>query len=300
MRVFVTGAGGHIASAVIPELVRSGHEVVGLVRSDTSAAAVTALGASPWRGDLADLDTIKQAAADADGVIHLALFDRSQVASGNMGDTVATQLAVLNAFGDALAGTNKPLVTTSALGALGPMGRPSTEADLGAPGRVDWESATVDLAQRGVRASVVRLPPITHSSLDRHGFAPALIAIAKNTGVAGYVGDGANRWPAVHTLDAAHLYCLALENAQAGTRWHAVGDEGIPLREIAQRIADHLGLPAASISADRVQEHFGFLAFLIALDLPASNQITRQVLGWEPTHPGLLADLDQGDYFSRR
>ena len=146
----------------------------------------------------------------------------------------------------------------------------------------------------------MRLPPITHSSLDRHGFASALIATAQNTGAAGYAGDGTNRWPAVHTLDAAHLYCLALEKAEAGTRWHAVGDGGIPLRAIAQSIGNHLGVPTATIPADRLQEHFGFLAFLIGLDLPASNHLTRHRLGWEPTHPGLLADLDHGDYFDRR
>ncbi len=300
MRVFVTGASGHIASAVIPELIRSGHDVVGLARSDMGASAVAALGASVRRGDLDDLDGIRQAAAEADGVIHLALFDSEQMRAGNMAAAVATQQAVLGAFGDVLAGTGKPLVTTSALGALGPLGRPSTEEDGGDPGRVDWEVTTLDLAARGVRSSVVRLPPITHSSLDRHGFASALIATAQNTGAAGYAGDGTNRWPAVHTLDAAHLYCLVLEKAEAGTRWHAVGDGGIPLRAIAQSIGNHLGVPTATIPADRLQEHFGFLAFLIGLDLPASNHLTRRRLGWEPTHPGLLADLDHGDYFDRR
>jgi len=299
MRVFVTGASGHIASAVIPELIRSGHDVVGLARSDTAAAAVTGLGASVHRGDLSDLEGLKKAAAEADGVIHLALFDSRQMRAGSMDGMVATQEAVLGALADALGGTGKPLVATSALGALGPLGRPSTEDDSGAPGRVDWEAATLDLTERGVRSSIVRLPPITHSTLDRHGFASALIAIAQRTGVAGYAGDGSNRWPAVHTLDASHLYCLALENAQAGTTWHAVGDEGIPMREIAQSVADHLGVPTASIPADRLQEQFGFLAFLIGLDLPASNHLTRHRLGWEPTHPGLLADLDQGDYFDR-
>jgi len=300
MRIFVTGASGHIASAVIPELITAGHEIVGLARSDTATAAVTGLGASVRRGDLDDLNEIKQAAAEADGVIHLA-FDHGQMRSGNMGGAVATELAVVGALGDALAGTGKPLVTTSALGALRPLGRPTTEQDPGAPGgRADSEIATVDLAERGVRSSVVRLPPITHSTLDRHGFARVLITIAQNTGVAGYPGDGASRWPAVHTLDAGQLYRLALENAEAGTRWHAVGDEGIALREIAQSIADHLGVPTASIPADQLQEHFGFLAALIGLDIPASNHVTRHVLGWEPTHPGLLADLDQGDYFDRR
>jgi nucleoside-diphosphate-sugar epimerase len=298
MRVFVTGASGHIASAVIPELIASGHHVVGLARSDEAAAAVAGLGASVRRGDLADLDGLRQAAAEADGVIHLALFDRRQMSSGTMRSMGADQQAVMGAFGDALAGTGKPLVTASARGALGPLGRPATEQDQADPGGpAAPEIAAVDLAQRGVRSSVVRLPLITHSTLDAHGFAPALIGIARKTGVAGYAGDGTNRWPAVHTLDAGHLYRLALEHAGAGTRWHAVGEEGIPLRDIAQAIAGHLGVPTASIPDSQLQDHFGFLAALIGLDLPASSHITRQRLGWEPTHPGLLADLDQGYYF---
>jgi nucleoside-diphosphate-sugar epimerase len=156
----------------------------------------------------------------------------------------------------------------------------------------------VGFAQRGVRSSVVRVPPITHSMLDRHGFARALIAIARRTGVAGYPGDGANRWPAGHTLDVAHLYRLALEGAPAGSRWHAAGDEGIPVREIAQAIGDHLGIPAVSIPADRLGEHFGFLASLITMDNPTSTRATRRILGWEPVHPGLLADFDDADYFT--
>ena len=298
MRVFVTGASGHIAAAVIPELLQAGHDVVGLARSEEAAAAVTALGASARRGDLDDLDGIKAAAAEADGVIHLA-FNHGQMRSGNMGGAVAAELAAVSALGDALAGTGKPLVTTSGTGAPGPLGRPSTEEDPGAPGgRTDSEIAVTGFAGRGVRSSVVRLPPVTHSALDRHGFARTLIAIARKTGVAGYAGDGANRWPAVHTLDAGHLYRLALENAEAGTRWHAVGDEGIPLREIARSIGEHLGIPAASIPRDQVQAHFGPLAMLIARDIPASSLVTRRVLGWEPVHPGLLADFEDGDYFT--
>ena len=170
--------------------------------------------------------------------------------------------------------------------------------DAGAPGgRIDAENAVIGFAEQGVRSSVVRVPPITHSTLDRHGFARSLIAIAKQTNVAGYAGDGANRWPAGHTLDVGHLYRLALENAPAGTRWHAAGDEGIPQRDIAQSIGDHLGLPTASIPEDRLQQHFGFLAMVLTLDNPTSTQLTRRILGWEPTHPGLLADFDHGDYF---
>jgi nucleoside-diphosphate-sugar epimerase len=202
-------------------------------------------------------------------------------------------------LGDALAGTGKPLVGTSGTLALARLGRPGTEEDAGAPGgRSDAENAAVGFADQGVRSSVVRVPPVTHSTLDRHGFARTLIAIAKQTGVAGYPGDGANRWPAGHTLDVGHLYRLALEDAPAGTRWHAVGDEGIPLREIAQSIGDHLGIPTASIPADRLEAHFGFLAMVIALDNPTSNLATRRILRWEPTHPGLIADFDHGDYFA--
>jgi nucleoside-diphosphate-sugar epimerase len=298
MRVFVTGASGHLGSAIVPELVAAGHDVVALARSDASAAAVTALGATVHRGDLDDLDGISKAATDADGVIHLA-FNHQQMRSGAFEAAVATDLAVVHTLGDALAGTGKPLVGTSGTLTLANLGRPGTEEDPGNPGpRVDAENAVVGFAERGVRSSVVRVPPITHSTLDRHGFARVLIAIARRTGVAGYPGDGTNRWPAGHTLDVGHLYRLALEDAPAGTRWHAAGDEGIPMREIAQSIAGHLGLPAASIPDDRLQEHFGFLAPLIGLDNPTSTSMTRHLLGWVPTHPGLLADFDQGDYFT--
>jgi nucleoside-diphosphate-sugar epimerase len=259
--------------------------------------AVAALGASVCRGDLADLDGLRQAAADADGVVHLASFDAGEMRPGS---AASVRPAALDALGDALAGTGKPLVAASAIGALGPLGRPSTEADPGAPGGPSASDIAVTaLAGRGVRSSVVRLPPITHSALDRHGFATALIAIARKTGIAGYAGDGASRWPAVHTLDASHLYRLALENAAAGTRWHAVAEEGIAMREIAESIAGQLGLPAARIADDQLEEHFGFLSMLIGLDLPSSSQVTRHELGWDPARPGLLADLADGGYFLR-
>jgi nucleoside-diphosphate-sugar epimerase len=308
MRVFVTGASGHIGSAVVSELIAAGHEVTGLARSDTAAATVTALGATVRRGDLDDLDGLKEAAADSDGVIHVA-FRHDQVHSGNFAAAVATELAVVDALGDALAGTGKPLVTASGTGAPGDLGRPVTEEDAAPPSReedagtprarTDSEIAVVGFAERGVRSSVVRIPPITHSTQDRIGLAVQLIAIAKDKGVAGYPGDGANRWPAVHTLDAAHLFCLALENAPAGTRWHAAGDEGIPMREIAQSIGDHLGLPTESIPADRLHAYYGpFLAMVISHDGPTSSLATRRILGWEPTHPGLLDDFEKGEYFT--
>ncbi|WP_433725755.1 SDR family oxidoreductase [Nocardia sp. CA-129566] len=308
MRVFVTGASGHIGSAVVSELIAAGHKVVGLARSDTAAATVAALGATARRGDLDDLDGLKAAAADSDGVIHVA-FKHDQMLSGHVAAAVATELATVQALADALAGTGKPLVTASGTGTLGELGRPLTEADAGTPStaadagtpqsRIDSEIAVVGFAQRDVRSSVVRIPPITHSTLDRVGLARMLIAIAKEKGFAGYPGDGANRWPAVHTLDAAHLFCLALEKAPAGSRWHAVADNGIPLRDIAQSIGDHLGLPTESVPADRLQAYFGeFLTMVIARDLPTSSLTTRRVLGWEPTHPGLLAEFDEGNYFT--
>src|SRR5690349_5346108 len=213
MRVFVTGASGHLASAVVPELIAAGHEVTGLARSDAAAAAVTALGAAVHRGDLADLHGLGKAAADSDGVIHLA-FDHGQMRTGDYAGPLATDLAVLRTLGGTLA--------------VAGLGRPGTEEDAGNPGgRTDGENVVLALAERGVRSSVVRVPPITHSPLDRHGFARTLIAIAQRTGVAGYPGDGANRWPAGHTLDVGRLYRLALEGAPGGTRWHAAGDEGL-------------------------------------------------------------------------
>jgi len=298
MRVFVTGASGHLGSAIVPELIAAGHDVVGLARSDAAAATVVALGATVRRGDLDGLDGIKEAAAAADGVIHLA-FKHDEMLSGSYGAAVAADLAVAHALGDALAGTGKPLVGTSGTLTLAHLGRLGAEEDAGAPGgRTGAENAVIGFAARGVRSSVVRVPPITHSPLDRHGFARTLITIARQTGMAGYPGDGANRWPAGHTLDVGHLYRLALENGTAGRRWHAVGDEGIPVREIAQSIGHHLGVPTASIPADRLEDHFGFLAMVIVLDNPTSTVATRQILGWEPTHPGLIADFDNGDYFT--
>jgi nucleoside-diphosphate-sugar epimerase len=298
MRVFVTGASGHIASAVVPELIAAGHDVTGLARSDQAAKTVTALGATVHRGDLDDLDGLAKAAADADGVIHLA-YDHGRMRTGDWAAAMTADLAVLQAFGDAFAGTGKALVGTSGTLAVSNLGRPGTEEDASAPGgRTDAENAVLGFADRGVRSSVVRVPPITHSTLDRHGFARTLIAIAKQTGVAGYPGDGTNRWAAGHTLDVGHLYRLALEDAPAGTRWHAAGDDGIPLRDIAQSIGDHLGLPTESIPEDRLQEHFGFLATVIVLDNPTSTLATRRILGWQPTHPGLLADFDHGDYLT--
>jgi nucleoside-diphosphate-sugar epimerase len=300
MRVFITGGSGHLGSAIIPELITAGHDVVGLARSDAAVAALTALGATPRRGDLADLDRIREAAAASDGVIHLA-FNNQQMRSGDFPGAVATELKVVDALGEALAHTGKPLVAASGTLVLvgRRLGRPGAEEDAAAPGsRADAEIAVLALAEQGVRSSVVRIPPITHSKLDRHGFARVLIEIARETGIAGYPGDGANRWPAGHTLDVGRLFRLAVELAPAGTRWHAAGDEGIPVREIAASIGRHLDIPTASIPDDQMQAHFRFLAPFITLDNPVSTVTTRRVLGWEPVHPGLLDDFDNGDYFA--
>jgi nucleoside-diphosphate-sugar epimerase len=296
MRVFITGASGHIGSAVIPELLAAGHDVVGLARSEQSAASLTAAGVAVQRGDLDDLDTLHKAADAADGVIHLAFKHDLD----DMPRAAEADLRAVEAIGAALEGSEKPFVVTSGtlLLAFAAPGRLATERDtLDAGPRVDSENTTVRLAERGVRSSVVRLSPLVHSVLDHHGFAHRLVNIAREKGVSAYVGDGSNRWPAVHTLDAARLYRLALEAAPAGSRFHGVADEGVPFRDIAELIGRHLNLPVVAIAVDAAAEHFGFLGSLVSLDNPTSSAWTSQLLGWQPTHPGLLDDLDQAHYF---
>lgn len=298
MRLFVTGASGFIGSALVPELIGAGHEVTGLARSDASAAAIEAAGAQVHRGALDDLDSLRAGAAASDGVIHLAaIHDFSDyVAAGQV------DLRAIEAIGAVLEGSGRPLVIPS--GVLGlAAGRLATERDTPEPGSLPavgrpGAQAAPSLAARGVRSSVVRLAPTVHGEGD-HAFVPMLITIAREKGVSGYVGDGSNRWPAVHVLDAAHLFRLAVEEAPAGSILHGVADEGVPTRDIAEAIGRHLNLPVVSIPAEQAAEHFDWLGLIFAADVPTSSALTRELLDWQPTHPGLLDDLDKGHYFQR-
>jgi len=300
MRVFVTGASGHIGSLVVSELLDAGHEVTGLARSDRSATALAAAGAKVHRGSLDDLGGLRAGAAAADGVIHLAFMHDF----GNYEAAATTDLRAVETMGAALAASGRPFVITSGtlMLALAGLGRLGTEADVldtGAPPRprVASENTAIALAESGVRSAAIRLAPSVHGPADAHGFVPSLIGIARGKGVSAYVGDGSSRWPAVHELDAARLYRLALEAAPAGSRLHGVGDEGIPFRDIAEAIGRRLKLPAVSIEPGQAAAHFGFLGTFVQLDNPTSSAATQQLLGWRPVRPGLIEDLEHGRYF---
>jgi nucleoside-diphosphate-sugar epimerase len=294
MRIFVTGASGFIGSAVVPELIAAGHQVIGLARSDASAKALATSGATVHHGSLGDLESLRTGVAASDGVIHLAYnHDFSQPVAA-----AQTDLLAIETLGSALEGSNRPLVVTSGLSGFAP-GHVASETDKPDPSvylRIANAQAALALAYRGVRSSIMRLAPTVHGEGDT-GFVAALTGIARDKGVSGYIGDGQNRWPAIHRLDAAHLFRLALENAPAGSVLHGVAEEGVTTRAIAEVIGRHLELPVVSVPSEDAGEHFGWLSKFLALNIPASSALTRQLLGWQPTHPGLLEDLEQGHYF---
>jgi nucleoside-diphosphate-sugar epimerase len=293
MKVFVTGASGHVGSAVVPELLRAGHQVVGLARSDASAAKIEAFGATAQRGDLDDLDGLRKGAAEADAVIHLA-FKHEEAFTGDFAGASAADLVVVHTFIDELSGTGKALVGTGGTLAYSGLDRTVTEEERVPDGNHSRGTArNVILDAQGLRGSVAVLPPTVHSELDTGGFIPMLVNTARATGVSGYPGDGTNRWSATHTLDVARLYRLAAEKAPAGSVLHAVAEEAVPLKAIAEAIGRKLDLPIESVPA----EHFGALVNMITIDAPTSGERTKSLLGWEPTERGLLADLEAGFYF---
>jgi len=294
MRVFVTGATGFVGSAVVSELIGAGHQVLGLARSDAAADALNAAGAQVHRGDLEDFDSLRSGALEADGIIHTGfIHDFSRFA-----EVCEIDRQVIGALGEAIAGTTRPMVVTSGTALLSP-GRLANEDVIPTPGthpRVASEIAAAKLMAQGANVSIVRLSPSVHGDGD-HGFVPMLIDTARKKGASAYVGEGRNRWSAVHRLDAARLYRLAVEKGAAGARYHGVAEPEVTFRDIAEVIGRRLNLPVVSKSLEEAREHFGFLAHFAALDCPASSDQTQQRLGWQPGHLGLIADLDRAAYF---
>jgi nucleoside-diphosphate-sugar epimerase len=300
MRVFLTGATGFIGSAIVPELINAGHQVLGLTRSDAGAQSLIAAGAEVHRGNLEDLETLRSGAAESDGVIHCA-FDHS--AFGNdfskFVEVCEKDRRAIEAIGDALRGSDRPLVITSGTGMGNAVpGQPATEDhfDPNHPNpRKASEVAGASAAKRGVNVSVVRLPQV-HDTV-KQGLITYALQVAREKGASAYIGEGLNRWPAAHVLDVAHLYRLALEKHEAGSRYNAVAEEGVSMREIAEVIGRGLKVPVVSLSQEEAQAHFGWLAMFAGFDMPASSAITQQRLEWHPTGPGLIADLEQMRWF---
>lgn len=303
MRVFITGGSGWIGAAVVPELIGAGHEVTALARCETSAAGLVAAGAKVRQGSLDDLDVLSSAASASDGVIHLA-FKHDLAFSGDVDGALDANRRAIDTFGEALVGSGRPLVIASGVLGLAP-GRVATERDgrspvpAGATGlarRVEAEQALLAYAAQGVRTSAVRIAPTCHGEGDQ-GFMAIIVGIARDNGVSGYLGDGSNRWPAVHRFDTARLFRLALEKAPAGSALHAVGEEGVAIGQVAEVVGRHLSVPVVAIPDKDAAEHFGFLAGFLGMDSPASSALTRAQLGWRPTEPGLIDDLEAGFYF---